>query len=73
MLAKGFNNDKELVFHIKMTAAKLPDLLINSHVVALELLVCMTNTAEITKYYDALSSMKLSTPLLEEGKFHRNL
>ena len=65
MLAKGLNNDKELVFHIEMTPAKLPDLLINSPGIALELLVCMTNTAEITKYYDVLSSMTLSTPLLE--------
>ena len=65
MLARGLHADKELVFHIEMTPAKLPDLLINNPAIALELLVCMTNTAEITKYYDVLSSMKLSTSLLE--------
>jgi hypothetical protein len=65
MLEKGFHVDKELVFHIEMTPAKLPDLLINNPHTALELLVCMTHTAEITKYYDVLSSMKLSTHLLE--------
>lgn len=61
----GLQMDKELVFHIEMTPAKLPDLLINNPPIALELLVCMTHTAEITKYYDVLSSMKLSTSLLE--------
>ena len=65
MLAKGFHVDKELVFHIEMTPAKLPDLLINNPNIALELLICMTHTAEITKYYDVLCSMKLSTSLLE--------
>lgn len=48
-----------------MHPAKLPELLINNPPIALELLICMTNTAEITKYYDVLSSMKLSTCLLE--------
>lgn len=48
-----------------MSPAKLPELLINNPAIALELLLCMTNTAEITKYYDVLASMKLSTALLE--------
>lgn len=64
-LVKGLHADKEMVFHIEMTPAKLPDLLINNAGIALELLICMTNTAEITKYYDVLSCMKLSTSLLE--------
>ena len=64
-LVKGLHSDKELVFHIDMSPAKLPELLINNPAIALELLICMTNTAEITKYYDVLSSMKLSTNLLE--------
>lgn len=44
MLVKGLHADKELVFHIDMTPAKLPDLLINNAGIALELLICMTNT-----------------------------
>jgi hypothetical protein len=48
-----------------MTPAKLPDLITNNHSIALELLVSMTNTSEITKYYDVLSSIKLQTNLLE--------
>jgi len=64
-LVRGLHADKEMVFHIEMTPAKLPDLLINNPGIALELLICMTNTAEITKYYDVLSCMKLSTSLLE--------
>lgn len=58
-LLKGLHADKELVFHIEMTPAKLPDLLTNNPGIALELLICMTNTSEITKYYDVLSSIKL--------------
>ena len=65
LLVNGLHADKELVFHIDMTPAKLPDLLINNPGVALELLICMTNTSEITKYSDVLSHMKLSTSLLE--------
>lgn len=49
-LVKGLHADKELVFHIEMTPAKLPDLLINNGGIALVLLICMTNTTEITKY-----------------------
>ena len=64
-LVNGLHADKELVFHIDMTPAKLPDLLINNPGIALELLICMTNTSEITKYYDVLANMKLSTALLE--------
>jgi hypothetical protein len=64
-LSRALYADKELVFHIDMTPAKLPELLINNPGIALELLICMTNTAEITKYYDVLSCMKLSTHLLE--------
>jgi len=44
-LVKGLHADKEMVFHIEMTPAKLPDLLTNNPSIALELLICMTNTA----------------------------
>jgi len=64
-LSKGLFADKELVMHIDMSPAKLPDLVINNPGIAVDLLVCMTNTAQITKYYDVLSTMKLSTALLE--------
>ena len=29
------------------------------------MLICMTNTSEISKYYDVLGKMKISVPLLE--------
>ena len=57
--------DKELVFHIDMSPSKLPDLVINNAEIATELLLCQTNTHAITKYYDELSQMKLSTSLHE--------
>lgn len=64
-LVKALIADKELVYHIDMTPAKLPELVINNAEIATELLLCMTHTAAITKYYDVLSQMKLSTSLLE--------
>ena len=57
--------DPELVFHICMTPQRLPSLVINNANVAYELLICMTHTTQITKYYDALSGMKLSPNTLE--------
>jgi hypothetical protein len=64
-LIKGLRTDPELVFHIGMTPLKLPQLVVNNPNVAYELLICMTNTTQITKYYDALSGMKLSPNNLE--------
>ena len=48
-----------------MSPAKLPDLLIHNPTIAKELLICMTNSAEISKYYDVLTQMRLCIPLLE--------
>ena len=64
-LISTLHKDKELVFHIDMTPSMLPDLITNNVPVAIELLICMTNTAEITKYYDVLNNMKMSVSLLE--------
>jgi hypothetical protein len=64
-LIKGLKTDPELVFHIGMTPPKLPMLVINNPNVAYELLICMNNTMQITKYYDALSGMKLTPNSLE--------
>ena len=64
-LKKGLQADKEMVFHIDMSPAKLPDLVIHNPTIAKELLICMTNSAEISKYYDVLTQMKLSISLLE--------
>jgi len=64
-LVKALKTDPELISHIGMTPQKLPCLVINNQNVAYELLICMTNTMQITKYYDALSSMKLSPNTLE--------
>lgn len=65
VLIKGLKTDPELVFHIGMNSQKLPSLVLNNASIAHELLICMTNTQEITKYYDALSQMKLSPNSLE--------
>ena len=52
-------------FHIDMSPAKLPELLVHNPTIAKELLICMTNSAEISKYYDVLAQMRLSITLLE--------
>ena len=64
-LVKALKMDPELIFHIGMTPQKLPCLITNNQNVAYELLICMTNTMQITKYYDALSAMKLNPSTLE--------
>ena len=48
-----------------MTPQRLPNIVINNPNIAFELLVCMTHTTQITKYYDSLSQMKLSPNTLE--------
>lgn len=71
ILIKGLRADPEMVvFHTGngqsvITPQKLPSLVVNNPNVAYELLICMTNTTQITKYYDALSGMKLSPNTLE--------
>jgi len=64
-LIKALKVDPELIFNIGMTPQRLPSLVINNSQVAFELLIIMTNTTQITKYYDALSGMKLSPNTLE--------
>lgn len=64
-LKRALETDKEMVFHIEMCPGKLPDLVVHNPAIAKDLLVYMTNSAEISKYYDVLSQMKLSISLLE--------
>lgn len=62
---KTLRADKELVFHIDMCPAKLPDLVTHNPRIAKDMIIYMTNTAEISKYYDMLASMRLSINLLD--------
>ena len=48
-----------------MAPHKLADLITHNHTVAQELLVCMTHTNQIQKYYEALHDMKLTSNSLE--------
>ena len=64
-LLKSLSADKELVFHIDMCPAKLPDLVTHNPRIAKDIIIYMTNTAEISKYYDMLASMRLSINLLD--------
>ena len=44
ILIRALKIDPELVFHIGMTAQRLPNIVINNPNIAFELLVCMTHT-----------------------------
>ena len=61
-----------MVFHIDMCPAKLPDLVTHNPSIAKAILIYMTNSHEISKYYDQLNTMKLSISLLEvfDGVMH---
>lgn len=48
-----------------MTPHKLADLITFNQTVAQEVMVCMTHTNQIQKYYDALQEIKLSSNSLE--------
>lgn len=65
LLRRSLAADKEMVFHIDMCPSKLHDLITHNSNIAQELLIYLTNTREITKYYDVLYQMKLSIALLE--------
>ena len=48
-----------------MAPHKLADLITHNLAIAQELLVCMTHTNEIQKYYEALRDIKISSNSLE--------
>ena len=54
-LRKSLAADKEMVFHIDMCPAKLPDFVTHNPIIAKDILVYMTNSHEISKYYDMLN------------------
>jgi hypothetical protein len=62
---KGLKYDPEQVFHLRMKNTKLPMIVVNTPNLAYELLICMTHTNQVTRYYDSLSGMKMSTHSLE--------
>ena len=64
-LLKSLEADNEMVFHIDMCPAKLPDLVTHNPNIAKDILIYMTGSNEISKYYDMLNQMKLSISLLE--------
>ena len=64
-LLKSLKADKEMVYHIDMCPAKLPDLVTHTPRIAKDIVICMTHTQEISKYYDMLNQMRLSINLLD--------
>ena len=62
---KIIKNDTELVLHVGMAPNKLAELITHNDEVAYQLLVCMTHTTQIHRYYEALHDMKLNSNSLE--------
>ena len=54
-----------MVLHVGMAPYKLAALINYNHIIAEEIIVCMTYTNQIQKYYDALEEIKLSSNSLE--------
>jgi len=65
ILLSALSHDPEIVFHLGLTPQMLPDLVLSNQPIAYEVLISMTNSVQITSYYDALSNMNMNLNALE--------